>query len=399
LHHPTRTPDQRPPRIDLAAAHRHLDPQNLPRNPIVLTKDAVLAALAPVAGPDGRTPLPRSPALSDVVVQGDKVYLSIAIDPARSMELEPMRAAAEKAVLALRGVGGAVVTLTSERGAQPPVSAPGQRTTGARTQIELPAVKHIIAVASGKGGVGKSTVTANLALGFAANGLKVGVMDADVFGPSQPTLFGLAGQKPAQEGGKLVPLTSYGVKVMSIGFLVDPEAAMIWRGPMVMSAVQQLLRDVAWGELDVLLIDMPPGTGDTQLTIAQSIRVAGAVIVSTPQDLALIDARRGIAMFGKTQIPVLGVIENMSYFICDAGKRYDIFGHGGAKAEAEKLGVPFLGDIPLVMAIRKGADEGVPIVAAEPGGPQAMAFIGIAQTLWSGLDRAPERRAPSITFA
>jgi ATP-binding protein involved in chromosome partitioning len=363
----------------------------------VTTRDAVLAALSAVPGPDGRTPLPRGEALSDIVIDAGRVYFSIAIDPKRAQELEPMRAAAEKAVRALKGVEGVVATLTAER-PQAASPSPGQRTTGARAQIELPGVKHIVAVASGKGGVGKSTTTANLALGLAANGLKVGVLDADVFGPSQPTLFGLEGVKPDTRDGKLIPLESYGVKLMSIGFLVDPETAMVWRGPMVMSAIQQLLRDVLWGSLDVLLVDMPPGTGDAQLTLAQSVPLSGAVIVSTPQDLALIDARRGVAMFQKTQVPILGVVENMSYFICDAGKRYDIFGHGGAKAEADRMGVPFLGEIPLVMAIRAGSDGGVPIVVAEPAGPHAAAYRAIGESVAAMLTRGTVRAAPRITF-
>jgi ATP-binding protein involved in chromosome partitioning len=369
---------------------------------------AILAALSRIPGPDGKTPLSESKALSDIVSHEGRVYFSIAIDPAQAQTLEPMRAAAEKAVRALKGVQGVVATLTSDRAqagghghahaGHSHGPAPGQRTTGARTQIELPGVKHLVAVASGKGGVGKSTTTANLALAFAAEGWKVGVLDADVFGPSQPTLFGLAGTKPETREGKLIPLEAYGIKVMSIGFLVDPETAMVWRGPMVMSAVQQLLRDVHWGELDILLVDMPPGTGDTQLTMAQSVTLSGAVIVSTPQDLALIDARRGIAMFEKTHIPVLGVVENMSYFICDAGKRYNIFGHGGAKAEAEKMGATFLGEIPLVMAIREGSDEGVPIVAAEPNGPQALAYRGIAGQLQAKLAGGTLKAAPVIRF-
>jgi ATP-binding protein involved in chromosome partitioning len=367
----------------------------------MLTKDAVLHALAGVAGPDGRTPLPGSGALSDIVIQDDKVYFSIAIDPKRAMELEPMRAAAEKAVLAMRGVGGVVATLTSERpqGPSSHQQAPGQRSTGARTAISLPEVAAIVAVASGKGGVGKSTTTANLALGLHALGLKVGIMDADVFGPSQPMLFGLEGTKPDQRDGKLIPLENYGIKLMSIGFLVDAEAAMVWRGPMVMSAIQQLLRDVHWGQLDVLLVDMPPGTGDAQLTLAQSVPLSGAVIVSTPQDLALIDARRGIAMFQKTNVPVLGLIENMSYFICDGcGKRHELFSHGGAKTEANKLGTAFLGEIPLDLAIREGSDNGVPIVMAEPGGPHAAAYTDIAKTIASTLRRGPVRAAPRMKF-
>jgi ATP-binding protein involved in chromosome partitioning len=365
------------------------------------TKDQVLAALAKVPGPDGRTPLPASGALSDIVIDGGRVYFSIAIDPRRAMELEPMRDAAERAVLALRGVEGASVTLTSERQAVQGVGAPaGQRTTGARTRIDLPTVRHIVAVASGKGGVGKSTVTANLAVAAAARGLRVGVMDADVFGPSQPTLFGLEGVKPAAEAGKLVPLRAHGVSLMSIGFLVEPETAMIWRGPMVMSAIQQLLRDVAWGDLDILFVDMPPGTGDAQLTLAQSVALSGAVIVSTPQDLALIDARRGVAMFEKTSVPVLGVVENMSYFICDGcGKRHDIFAHGGARREAEKAGAAFLGEIPLDPAIRAGSDGGVPISAAEPGGAHAEAFRAVIEAIVTRLAGGTLKPAPRIVFA
>jgi ATP-binding protein involved in chromosome partitioning len=394
--------------VDLCGFNFHFRPAVQQRSS-VLTKDAVLAALARIAGPNG-APLPQSGALSDVIIQGDKVYFSIAIDPRRAQELEPMRAAAENAARALRGVGGVVATLTSERpqgGAQAQhhshahaaAAPPGARTTGARTSIELPGVKTIVAVASGKGGVGKSTTTANLALALAALGMKVGIMDADVFGPSQPTLFGLQNDKPEQQGGKLIPLESFGIKLMSIGFLVEAETAMVWRGPMVMSAIQQLLRDVHWGELDVLLVDMPPGTGDAQLTLAQSVPLSGAVIVSTPQDLALIDARRGIAMFQKTNVPVLGVIENMSYFVCDGcGKRHDIFAHGGAKAEAQKLGAPFLGEIPLDLAIREGSDNGIPIVVAEPSGPHAAAFRGIAAAIRANLSRGPARAAPRISF-
>jgi ATP-binding protein involved in chromosome partitioning len=387
------------PLVDAGALRFHLNISQ--RDISMLTKDAVLASLATIAGPDGRTPLPQSGALSDVVIQDDKVYFSIAIDPKRAMELEPMRAAAEKAIKAMRGVGGVVATLTSER-PQSQSSAPqatGQRTTGARTAISLPDVRAIVAVASGKGGVGKSTTTANLALGLHALGLKVGIMDADVFGPSQPMLFGLEGTKPNQRDGKLIPLENYGIKLMSIGFLVDAEAAMVWRGPMVMSAIQQLLRDVLWGELDVLLVDMPPGTGDAQLTLAQSVPLSGAVIVSTPQDLALIDARRGIAMFQKTNVPVLGLVENMSYFICDGcGKRHELFSHGGARMEAEKLGTAFLGEIPLDLTIREGSDNGVPIVVAEPDGPFAAAYTAIASTIAAALKRGPVRPAPRMTF-
>ena len=231
----------------------------------------------------------------------------------------------------------------------------------------MPGIKHMIAVASGKGGVGKSTTAVNLALGFQAIGLKAGILDADIYGPSQPRLLGLSGRPEVLHGKTLRPMEGHGLKAMSMGFLVDEGTPMIWRGPMVVSALTQMLRDVAWGELDVLVVDMPPGTGDVQLTMAQQVPLAGAIIVSTPQDLALIDARKGLNMFRKVDIPVLGIIENMSYFLCPkCNERSDIFGHGGAHEEADRLGVTFLGEIPLHMDIRATSDTGAPIVASQP---------------------------------
>ena len=266
---------------------------------------------------------------------------------------------------------------------------------------DIPGIRRIVAVASGKGGVGKSTTAVNLALALSGLGLKVGLLDADIYGPSVPRLLHLSGKPETRNGRTMVPLEAYGLKAMSMGFLVEEETPMIWRGPMVMSALTQMLREVDWGELDMLVVDMPPGTGDAQLTMAQSVPLAGAVIVSTPQDLALIDARKGLAMFRKVEVPVLGIIENMSYFVApDTGKRYDIFGHGGAKAEAERLGVPFLGEVPLEMVIRESSDAGRPIVAGEPDGPHAQVYRDIATRVLASIEGVSGTvpKAPTIVF-
>ena len=329
--------------------------------------------------------------------------LSIAVPAAEAGRWESVRKAAETALRAEDGVTHATVVLTADR--EPPSSAPApaakaassggaQARSGAPTvHSALGKVRWIIAVASGKGGVGKSTTACNLALAMAALGLKVGVLDADIYGPSMPKLFQLKGQPRILTGRTLAPLEGYGVKVMSIGFVVDVDKAMVWRGPMVASAITQMLRDVAWGELDVLVVDLPPGTGDAQLTLAQNTPLAGAVIVSTPQDLALIDARRGAAMFREVGVPLLGLVENMSYFVCDdCGKRHHIFGHGGARAEAERLGVPFLGEVPLDPEIRERSDAGLPVVVTDPDGPHALIYRDIASRILADL--AP-RSAPA----
>ena len=363
-------------------------------------ESAIMKALTGVAGPDGKTPLPQSGAIGGLTQRDGKVYLSIAVDPARAAELEPMRLAAENALRATPGVAQALVTLTAERGPGAPVQ-PGAKAAHPprpRTPESVAGVKNIVAIASGKGGVGKSTTAANLAVAMVKEGWRVGLLDADVFGPSAPRLFGLK-DKPQVDRSFIVPLEAYGVKVISIGLLIEEEAPVVWRGPMVMSAITQLLREVAWGELDCLVVDMPPGTGDVQLTMAQSAPLAGAIIVSTPQDLALIDARRGVAMFDKVRIPVLGIIENMSYFICPhCGTRSDIFAHGGARHEAEKRGVPFLGEVPLDMAIRETSDDGRPIVAAEPDGAHAMSYRAIARSVMARLEGKPQRAAPRIVI-
>lgn len=370
-----------------------------------LTEDLIRSALAKVRTPEG-VALAVSPALSGVVVTAGKVYLSINVDPAQARAWEDVRGAAEAAVKALPGVASALVTLTSERKMAPPAPAPhghghGHGTPAPSRAISVPGVASIIAVASGKGGVGKSTTSINLALGLRDLGLKVGLLDADIYGPSVPRLSGVA-QKPETVDGKvMIPLENFGLQLMSIGFLVEEDTPMIWRGPMVMSAISQMLKEVKWGPLDVLVVDMPPGTGDAQLTMAQQVNLAGAVIVSTPQDLALIDARRGVAMFERVNVPILGVVENMSHFICPhCGGRSDIFGHGGAHAEADKMGVPFLGEIPLHMRIREMSDAGLPIVVSDPDSPQAAAYRHVAQGVKAALERvtASSRQAPRIVI-
>ena len=381
-----------------------------------LTKERVLEALKRVKGPDLRNDIVSEGLVSEVVINKGKVYFAIQVEPARARELEALRIAAEKAVASLPGVDAVAVTLTAEsspgaarggngQGAAAPQGSPFTRPGAARDARHrpggVPGVANIIAVASGKGGVGKSTVAINLALALKEKGLRVGVLDADIYGPSMPRLLGLKGQPQQIAGNQLDPMQAYGLKVMSMGFLVDEETPMIWRGPMVMSALSQMLKDVAWGELDVLVVDMPPGTGDAQLTMAQQVPLAGAVIVSTPQDLALIDARKGLNMFRRVNVPVLGLVENMSTFICPyCGERSDIFGHGGAKAEAARLGVPFLGEVPLTLAIRETSDAGRPVVATDPSSPAAKAFREVAARAWAELERGKSeaRAAPRIVM-
>ena len=382
-----------------------------------LSRELVVEALKGIRGPDLDRNIVELGMLSDVFISDGKVYFSINVPAERAQELEPLRQAAERVVKALPGVKGAVVSLTAERkqGSAPPPPRPqatapahnhghahnhGPTQSGPqRSKAGVPGIQAIVAVASGKGGVGKSTTAVNLALALKANGLRVGILDADVYGPSMPRLLGITGRPQQIENRIIVPMENYGMKVMSMGFLVDEGTAMIWRGPMVQSALMQMLREVAWGDLDVLIVDMPPGTGDAQLTMAQQVPLSGAVIVSTPQDLALIDARKGLNMFNKVEVPVLGIIENMSYFIApDTGNRYDIFGHGGAKAEAEKIGVPFLGEVPLTISIRETSDAGTPVVVSEPEGPQAKIYRDIATKVWEQVKARSGRAAPSIVF-
>ena len=375
-----------------------------------ITKNQVLEQLKTIRGPDLEGNIVDLGMVSDIFISDAKAYFSITVPADRARELEPLREAAERVVKAIPGMKGALVSLTAEKKAGTPNPKPQPArpaashshgpASGARPgKADIPGIKAIVAVASGKGGVGKSTTAVNLALALKANGLKVGILDADVYGPSMPRLLGITG-KPSQIDNRIiVPMENYGIKAMSMGFLVDEGTAMIWRGPMVQSALMQMLREVAWGDLDVLVVDMPPGTGDAQLTMAQQVPLTGAVIVSTPQDLALIDARKGINMFKKVEVPVLGIVENMSYFIApDTGKRYDIFGHGGARAEAEAIGVPFLGEVPLTISIRETSDAGTPVVVSEPDGPQAKVYRDIATRVWEQVGAKASRAAPSIVF-
>jgi ATP-binding protein involved in chromosome partitioning len=379
-----------------------------------LSREAVVERLRRVRGPDMQSNIVDLGLVSEVLLKDGRVSFSITVPAERATELEPLRQAAEKIVRDMDGVTSVVAVLTAEkprgsasangRGAQVPEStrvqqararapsgpgagaAPAQPAAGGARQLaQIAGIKHMIAVASGKGGVGKSTTAVNLALGLQAAGLKTGILDADIYGPSQPRLLGLSG-RPEAMGKKLKPMQAYGLEAMSMGFLVDEGTPIIWRGPMVVSALTQMLRDVDWGELDVLVIDMPPGTGDVQLTMAQQVPLSGAIIVSTPQDLALIDARKGLNMFRKVDVPVLGIIENMSYFVCPkCGERSDIFGHGGAQAEAEKLGIAFLGGVPLHIDIRATSDEGRPIVASSPDSVHARIYRDIAAKAWEEL--------------
>jgi ATP-binding protein involved in chromosome partitioning len=370
------------------------------------TKQQVFDSLAAVATPDGRK-ITETGALSDIVVSDGKVFFSISVEAGAVKAWEPVRKRVEEAVRAMPGVTSAMIALTAERSgrggsAQPPGPAMGAAGHGARGAIAagVPGVKAIIAVASGKGGVGKSTTAVNLALGLRDLGLKVGILDADIYGPSLPKLLAIKERPQTIGGTRLKPISRYGLTVMSIGFLIEEETPMIWRGPMVMSALTQMLREVEWGSQDVMVVDMPPGTGDAQLTMAQQVPLAGAIIVSTPQDLALIDARRGIAMFGRVNVPVLGIVENMSYFLCPhCGARSDIFGHGGARKEAERLGVPFLGEVPLDMTIRETSDSGLPVVATQPDGPHAKVYRAIAEKVRDQLNQqGATRAAPKIVI-
>ncbi len=359
-----------------------------------ITQTQIIDALKTVDSGTGGIDVVARGWVNDILIRDGHVTFTLEVPPALGPKLEPVRAAAEKAVHVLPGV----LTVTAVLTAAAPKAAPQPAAKGGRERIELPGVKFIVAVASGKGGVGKSTTAANLAVAFARLGKKVAMFDADIFGPSQPRMLGLAGKKPGSDGKRVFPLENHGVKVMSIGFMIAEDNPIVWRGPMVMGALEQMLRDVEWGELDVMVVDMPPGTGDTQLTMSQRVPLAGAIIVSTPQDIALLDARKGLNMFRKVEVPILGIIENMSYYVCPkCGNRDDIFDHGGAHRTADELHADFLGEVPLDLKIRLTSDGGTPITVAEPDGPHAQVYMTIARRVWDKLIGV-QKKAPTISM-
>lgn len=366
-----------------------------------VTQELVFNALKTVIDPNSNKDIVSLGMISGMVVKDGNVGFAIEIDPQRAEQFEPVRKAAEDAADAIPGVLSvtAVLTAHKEAAAQAPAEEQKRPAPG-RERKMVPGVKHIVAVASGKGGVGKSTVASNLALALSAAGHRVGLLDADIYGPSQPRMMGISGRPQSPDGSRLDPMENYGVKVMSIGFLVPEDTAMIWRGPMVMSALQQLMRDVNWGDLDIMIVDMPPGTGDAQLTMAQDVPLAGAVIVSTPQDIALLDARKGINMFQKVEVPVLGIVENMSYFSCPhCGERTDIFSHGGAHEESSRQGVDFLGEVPLDIKIRETSDGGKPIMVTDPDSLYSKVFREIADAVWDKIEgSAAQRTMPKIVM-
>jgi ATP-binding protein involved in chromosome partitioning len=376
-----------------------------------LSREDILRALDQVIDPVSGRSVVQQNMIAGLVVRGGHVGFALEVPAARGPAAEPLRAECEAAARNVQGVLSVTAVLTAHQGtaeehvhdehcdhghAAKPATRPPQTPRQAPEPPQgIPGLGQIIAVASGKGGVGKSTVAVNLALGLARLGLKVGLMDADIYGPSVPRLLAIT-HKPDTEGRKLKPIEKYGLKTMSIGFLIKEDEAMIWRGPMVQSALTQMMNDVLWAPLDVLVLDMPPGTGDAQLTIAQQVPLKGAVIVSTPQDIALIDAKKGIAMFRKTHVPILGIVENMSVFICsECGHAHHIFGHGGARQTAETLGAPFLGEIPLLPRIRETSDAGTPVMVEMPDGPEAKAFLAVAEKVAASLKTA-DRPAPKI---
>jgi ATP-binding protein involved in chromosome partitioning len=371
-----------------------------------VSEQQILDSLKKVIDPDSGKDIVSAGMIRGLQTKDGHVAFAIEVDPDKGAGREPLRKEAEEVVHDLGGVISATVVLTADRSAQgpgqgqpspsgkPPLDHGGA--PGGPTPALLPGVAAIVAVASGKGGVGKSTTAVNLALGLAASGHKTGLLDADIYGPSMPRMMGITGQPSSSDGTTLDAMENYGIKVMSMGFLVEEDTPMIWRGPMVQSALEQMMRDVSWGELDIMVVDMPPGTGDIQLTLAQKVPLTGAVIISTPQDIALMDARKGLNMFRKVGVPVFGLIENMSYFTCPkCGERSEIFSHGGAKIEADRLGIDFLGEIPLDIIIRETSDGGRPIVVSEPESEHALTYRAIADKVWEKIEHSPSDEAAS----
>ncbi|SDF90667.1 ATP-binding protein involved in chromosome partitioning [Limimonas halophila] len=406
-----------------------------------VTEDSIYAALRNILDPASGQDLVTRKMVTGLVVKDGNVGFAIEIDPQTSHDMEAVRKRAEQAVLALDGVSSVTAVLTAHTEAPGDSGSAGkmqqqaggaqqhggghrhghgqghaqgqgqgqgsgqrggdQRRGGTQQAIQMPGVRAIVAVASGKGGVGKSTTAANLALAAAREGHRVGLLDADIYGPSAPRMMGVSGKPELTEGKRLIPKEAHGIKVMSMGFLVDEDTPTVWRGPMVQTAIQQMLRDVEWGELDLLIVDMPPGTGDAQLTLSQQVPLAGAAIVTTPQDLALTDANKGLNMFRKVDVPVLGFIENMSYFQCPScGERHHVFAEGGGRREAARLGTELLGEIPLDIVIRETSDGGNPVVVAHPESPHAAAYGNIARRIAEQvLDGGATRQAPKITMS
>tara|TARA_R110000868_G_scaffold4155_31_gene25560 strand:+ start:13896 stop:14996 length:1101 start_codon:yes stop_codon:yes gene_type:complete len=362
-----------------------------------VTEAEIATALRSVKIPGTDHNIVDANVVSGMVLKDGHVQFALEIDPAQAELMEPVRKQAEQAVSGLSGVLSVTAVLTAHRPAEKPAAQPQQQQQPKKL---LPQVGAIVAVASGKGGVGKSTTAANLAVAFRAMGLRTAMLDADIYGPSLPTMMGISGRPQSPDGKTIIPMEAHGITCMSIGFLVPQDTPMIWRGPMVMGALEQMMGDVQWGPQDILVVDMPPGTGDAQLTMAQRVPIAGAVIVSTPQDLSLIDAKKGLNMFRKVEVPVLGIVENMSYFLCPhCGERSDIFAHGGASQAATQMGVDFLGEIPLDMAIRSGGDDGTPVAAADPEGAYAQAYRAIAEKIWDKVGTGASRPdAPKISF-
>lgn len=348
---------------------------------MALTRESVLEALKTITDPVSGTDIVAAGVTRGLNVEGTSVRFVLEIDPAKSAVYEPVLASAQAAIKTISPEAEISAVLTAHSAKAPPDLSAGRKAEPQGPQ-SVPGVAHIVAIASGKGGVGKSTVSANIACALAAEGRRVGLLDADVYGPSQPRMLGVSGRPASPDGKTILPMRNHGVTMMSLGLMTNEDQAVVWRGPMLMGALQQMLMQVQWGALDCLLVDLPPGTGDVQMTLAQKASVDGAIIVSTPQDVALMDARKGIDMFNQLNVPVLGMIENMSTHICSScGHEEHVFGHGGVAAEAQKMGVPLMAEIPLHIDIRLAADGGAPIVVSQPDSAQSQAFRDVARQM------------------